>query len=225
LGGRQDVLTAVAHAVSRTPALDVIRVAIDGVDGAGKTYFADELADVLKALGRSVIRASVDGFHNPRAIRYRKGRTSPEGFFHDSYNYEQLKAALLDPLSPGGSGHYRVAVFDHRSDSPVHSPTQAAASGDILLFDGIFLHRPELRGYWDYSIFLDVRFALSIPRGAQRDDSSPDPAAASNERYVRGQELYLRSSEPKRFATVTINNDELLAPYIVERGHGAAGTG
>jgi uridine kinase len=222
LGGRQDVLTAVAHAVSRTPAPDVIRVAIDGVDGAGKTHFADELEDVLKALGRSVIRASVDGFHNPRAVRYRKGRTSPEGFFHDSYDYEQLKAALLDPLSPGGSGHYRVAVFDHRSDSPVHSPTQTAASGDILLFDGIFLHRPELRGYWDYSIFLDVRFAVSIPRGAQRDDSSPDPVAASNERYVRGQELYLRSSEPKRFATVTINNDELLAPYIVERGHGAA---
>lgn len=218
MGGREDVLAAVAQAVARESARGVVRVAIDGVDGAGKTYFADELAEALKALGRSVIRASVDGFHNPRAIRYRKGRSSPEGFFHDSYDYEQLRTALLDPLSPGGSGHYRVAVFDHRSDSPVHMPTQMAAPGDVLLLDGIFLHRPELRAYWDYSIFLDVRFAVSIPRGAQRDDSSPDPGAASNQRYVRGQELYLRSSEPKRFATVTINNDDLLAPYIVERG-------
>ena len=225
MGGRQDVLTAVAWAVSRLATQGVVRVAIDGVDGAGKTYFADELADALKALGRSVIRASVDGFHNSRAIRYQKGRNSPEGFFHDSYDYAQLKAVLLDPLGPGGNGRYRVAVFDHRSDSPIQAQTQTAAPGEILLLDGIFLHRPELRAYWDYSIFLDVRFAVSIPRGAHRDDSSPDPGAASNRRYVRGQELYLRSSEPKRFATIIVNNDNLLSPCIVERGHGGAGSG
>ncbi len=212
---RRGVLETVAGAVSRPPISRVTRVAIDGVDGAGKTHFADELGEVLRASGRSVIRASVDGFHNPRSIRYRLGRDSPEGFFHDSYDYEQLKAALLDPLSPGGSGHYRTAVFDHRSDRPVSAPNGAAAPGAILLLDGIFLHRPELRTYWDYSIFLEVAFAVSIPRGAQRGEASPDPRAASNQRYVRGQELYLRTCEPTRFATVTINNDDLLAPYIV----------
>lgn len=212
---RQEVLDTVARALSRPIAAGVTRVAIDGVDGAGKTYFADELAGVLGASGRSVIRASVDGFHNPRSIRYRRGRDSPEGFFEDSYDYAQLKAVLLDPLSPGGSGHYRAAVFDHRSDSPVSGPTRVASPGDILVLDGIFLHRPELRAYWDYSIFLEVAFAVSIPRGSQRGEGSPDPEAASNQRYVRGQELYLRSCEPARFATVTINNDDLLAPYIV----------
>jgi uridine kinase len=212
---RQEVLDTVARALSRPIAAGVTRVAIDGVDGAGKTHFADELAEVLGASGRSVIRASVDGFHNPRSIRYRLGRDSPEGFFEDSYDYAQLKAALLDPLSPRGSGHYRAAVFDHRSDSPVSAPSRVASPGDILVLDGIFLHRPELRAYWDYSIFLEVAFAVSIPRGAQRGEGSPDPEAASNQRYVRGQRLYLRSCEPERFATVTINNDDLLAPYIV----------
>lgn len=212
---RQDVLDTVARALSRPIAAGVTRVAIDGVDGAGKTHFADELAGVLGASGRSVIRASVDGFHNPRSIRYRLGRDSPEGFFEDSYDYAQLKAVLLDPLSPGGHGHYRAAVFDHRSDSPVSAPSRVASPGDILVLDGIFLHRPELRAYWDYSIFLEVAFAVSIPRGAQRGEGSPDPEAASNQRYVRGQELYLRSCEPARFATVTINNNDPLAPYIV----------
>jgi uridine kinase len=212
---RQEVLDTVARAVSRPLASDVTRVAIDGVDGAGKTHFADELAEVLRASGRSVIRASVDGFHNPRSLRYRQGRDSPEGFFEDSYDYEQLKAVLLDPLSPGGSGHYRAAAFDHRSDGPVSEGSRVASPGDILVFDGIFLHRPELRAYWDYSVFLEVAFAVSIPRGAQRGESSPDPEAASNRRYVRGQEIYLRTCEPARFATVTINNDDLFAPYIV----------
>jgi uridine kinase len=212
---RPEVLDTVACAVSRSIGSGVTRVAIDGVDGAGKTHFADELGDVLRAAGRSVIRASVDGFHNPRSIRYRQGRDSPEGFFEDSYDYAQLKAALLDPLSPGGSGHYRAAVFDHRSDGPVAEAGRVASPGDILVLDGIFLHRPELRAYWDYSVFLEVAFAVSIPRGAQRGEGSPDPEAASNQRYVRGQELYLRTCEPARFASVTINNDDLLAPYIV----------
>jgi uridine kinase len=212
---REDVLDVVARAVSRSIVSEVTRVAIDGVDGAGKTHFADELGNVLRASGRSVIRASVDGFHNPRSIRYRQGRDSPQGFFEDSYDYAQLKAVLLDPISPGGSGQYRDAAFDHRSDRPVSAPSRLASPGDILVFDGIFLHRPELRVYWDYSVFLAVAFAVSIPRGAQRDESSPDPEAVSNRRYVRGQELYLRTCEPARFATVTINNDDLLAPYIV----------
>ena len=212
---RQQLLRRVADAISHVPATGIVRVAIDGVDGAGKTCLADELAALLQASGRTTIRASVDGFHHPKDVRYREGRASPEGFFQDSYDYEQLKTVLLDPLSPGGSRRYKVVVFDHRSDAPVPAVEQVAAASDILLFDGIFLHRPELRNYWDYSIFLDVRFDVSIPRGALRDGGSSDPAAPHNQRYVLGQELYLRRCEPTRSATVVINNDELTAPYIV----------
>jgi uridine kinase len=69
-------------------------VAVDGVDGAGKTVFANSLARRLEVLGRPVIRAGIDGFHNPRSVRYRRGKDSPEGFFLDSFNYDSLKKDL-----------------------------------------------------------------------------------------------------------------------------------
>jgi uridine kinase len=207
-------LRDIGRSILQVSKKDIVRVAIDGVDGAGKTTFADELARVLEAMDRRVIRASVDGFHNSASIRYRRGRTSPEGFFADSYNYEQLRAALLDPLGPRGTKRYRTAVFDHRSDSPVSMPEKVADSGAILVFDGIFLHRPELRRYWDFSIFLDVGFDVSIPRGAQRGEGSADVDAPENRRYVEGQKIYLRDCEPRKFATVTVNNEDLAAPYI-----------
>jgi uridine kinase len=213
---RREVLQTLTAQIYRSPAGKVVRVAIDGVDGAGKTHLADELAPLLSACGRTTIRASVDGFHNPRALRYRKGRDSPEGFFQDSYDYDQLKAVLLDPLSPAGTGRYRVAMFDHRSDQPVQHPEQVASPGAILLLDGIFLHRPELRAYWDYSIFLQVAFRVSIPRGAQRGEGSPDPMSSANARYIRGQELYLSTCDPMSWATVVVNNDDLASPYFVE---------
>jgi len=212
---RQEILRTIADAILRLGTSRVVRVGIDGVDGAGKSIFGDELAQILADAGRPIIRASVDGFHNPRALRYRLGRLSPEGYFADSYDYEQLKAMLLDPLSPGGSGRYRRAVFDHRSDQPVSMPEAQAIPGAILVFDGIFLHRPELRGYWDHSVFLEVGATVSMARCAQRDGTSPDPHALDNRRYVEGQQLYLRECEPWCHATVVINNETLESPWIV----------
>jgi uridine kinase len=98
---------------------------------------------------------------------------------------------------------------------PVAAPERAAARGSILVFDGIFLHRPELRDYWDVSIFLEVAFAASVARCAQREGSSPDPEAAANRRYVEGQMLYLRTCDPRARASLTIDNNDLLAPFIV----------
>lgn len=212
---RPELIALVAERVLSCSSSAVTRFAIDGVDGAGKTTFADEIADLLNASSKPVIRASVDSFHNPRAVRYSLGQSSPQGFFSDSYDYPQLKTLLLDPLGPGGNLRYRKAAFDHRTDSVVMSPLERAQPSSILIFDGIFLHRPILRHYWDFSIFLHVDFAISIPRGALRGEGSPDPSAESNRRYVEGQRLYLSECRPMKVASMTINNNDLNDPFIV----------
>lgn len=213
---REELLKSVAGLIVRLPHKGVTKVAIDGVDGAGKTTFANELAPHIEALNRPVIRASVDGFHNKKEIRYHRGRTSPEGFFLDSYNYSLLRESLLDPLGSGGSGEYRMKAFDHLTDSSVQGDPSQALPNSILLLDGIFLHRPELLSYWDFSVFLDVDFSVSIPRGAQRGPGfgSPDPEAESNRRYVDGQKLYIDRCQPKKNATIVIDNNDLEAPRI-----------
>jgi hypothetical protein len=104
---RSCLLRRVAELVPTSTGKDCVRVGIDGVDGSGKTVFADELADVLKIRGRGVVQISVDDFHNVSAVRYRRGRSSPEGFWLDSFNYERLRADVLEPLGPGGSRRYR----------------------------------------------------------------------------------------------------------------------
>ncbi len=71
-----------------------ILVGIDGINASGKTFLADELAGELSKKSKAtkntksheenipeVIRASLDGFHQPLKIRYAKGENSPEGYF------------------------------------------------------------------------------------------------------------------------------------------------
>ena len=215
-GGRQQTLKAVADdIVELTDGFAL--VGVDGVDGAGKTVFADELADVLRASGRAVIRASVDGFHNPPSVRYARGRRSPAGFYLDSYDYDAVCRLLLDPLRAGGDRRIVRAIYDVDAEQPVDPAGELAPQEGVLIFDGIFLHREELRDYWDYSVFLDVDFSVSVPRVALRDSADPDPASEVNHRYVAGQRLYLHSCRPQHHASIVIDNTSLQEAPITGR--------
>jgi uridine kinase len=63
---REQLLQVIAAKIVGLPATSIARVAVDGVDGAGKTTFANELAACLTPSDRQIIRASVNAFHNPR---------------------------------------------------------------------------------------------------------------------------------------------------------------
>ena len=113
------------------------RVAVDGVDEAGKTVFADELKEYIEKQGRKVIRASIKGFHNPRRMRYERGKYDPEGYYLDSFNYRVLLDELLLPLGPRGSLNYRSAFFDYLRDKKMTNPSVKAPGDAVLLFDGV----------------------------------------------------------------------------------------
>ena len=175
---------------------------VDGIDGAGKTTFADSLKPWIEGLGRQAIRASVDGFHNQAAVRYSRGKASPQGYFLDSYNYDDLMHFLIEPFRKGEEV-VETARFDHRVDLP-HITREGVSPSAILIIDGIFLHRDELWTLWDYSFFLSVPFAVAYQRMALRDGCDPNPEAASNHRYYAGQLMYFEMCRPQERATLVI---------------------
>ena len=195
-----------------------VRIAVDGVDGAGKTTLADALTPLVVAKGRPVARASVDDFHNPRSVRYARGKYSPDGFYLDSYDYDSFHRLLLEPLSAEGSGRYAAKRFDLDNDRPFDLNLQQAAPTAALIVDGIFLHRPELRSCWDLSIFLTVDFDVSLPRGAARGPSfdAIDPTSPPHQRYVGGQKRYLAECTPEQQADIVIDYNDLQAPVILK---------
>ncbi len=189
-----------------------LRVGIDGVDAAGKTTLADRLARELESRHCPVLHASIDRFHNPREVRYHRGADSPEGYFYDSYDLAALRHDLLDPLGPGGSREVRLERFDFRSDTPVESTVQTVEPRTILLFDGIFLQRPELADCWDVSIFVQVSFATVLTRAVARDrDIIGNPQAVIDRytrRYIPAQRLYLEQYQPAQHANIVVYNDD-----------------
>ena len=215
---RLHVLYQLACRIASIKLSHPVRVAIDGVDAAGKTMLADELVAPIEKLGRIVIRGSIDGFHRPRIERYEQGADSPEGYYYDSFDHAALRAALLDPLGPGGSQHYRRAVFDLSSDSPVEESLRESPVDAVLLFDGVFLLRPELADCWDYAIFVAVDFEIAVARAVVRDiarGADKNIAARYRTRYVPGQRIYLQSVRPQEHANVVLENNDPSNPKLV----------
>lgn len=195
-------------------------VAIDGLDGAGKTVLAEELVE-LAAEGpsgsgddRPVASMSIDGFHHPRAVRYARGR-SPDSFFHDSYDYGAFVRSVVAPFREGAP--IVPAVWEVEADDEPAAPVRLELPDRcVLLVEGIFLHRPELRMHWDASVWVEVPFEVSVPRGNARSPGQYDsnPEAADNHRYVGGQRLYLAECTPWDRANWIIDNEDLQHPHL-----------
>ena len=200
---RSEVLAAVAGLV---PDGDGVRVAVDGRDGAGKTVFADELAEVLRGAGRPVVRASVDGFHRPRARRYAAGRTAGT-YWRDAFDYDRFVGSLLVPFAAGAP--VRTAVHDVRTDAALELPPVPVPAGAVLVVDGVFLHRDELAAYWDFSVYLQVDLAVSLERLVARD-GTPD----ADPRYVGAQRIYA-ACDPAGRAGLVVDNTDLAAPRVI----------
>ena len=215
---RSRCLEALAKLILRVERPHPVRVAIDGPDAAGKTILADELAALVERSGRPVIRASVDGFHRPRAQRVARGPESPEGYFRDSFDYPALKAVLLDPLGPGGDREFRRRVFDFRTDEPVEAPPETAPVNAVLLFDGVFLLRAELVAEWDFSVFVAVPFVETQRRAATRDaalfGSEEETLRRYAARYVPGQRRYFAEAQPHEKADVVVHNEDFDRPRL-----------
>jgi uridine kinase len=208
------VLDHVARRIPIPTNDECVRVGIDGPDASGKTFFADALAATLRERGRPVVRVSVDDFHHVRTKRYRLGRDSAEGFWLYAFDYDRLRRDVLDPLAPGGSRRYRPRAHDLATDAVLDPEPVTAPPGAVLVVDGLFLQRDELRAAFDVTVFLDVPFAVTARRMARRDGTGDDPDGPDLRRYVEAQRIYFAACDPHARATIVVDNTDHAAPRI-----------
>jgi len=211
----KDLIARLSERILSTKTPHPLRVAIDGMSTSGKTTLADALATTLinslHVQKRTVIRASIDGFHNPKEIRYKRGQNSPEGYYCDSFNNEAIIKNLLAPLGQNGNLKYKKAVFNFRTDSKVDSPTLVAEKDSILIMDGIFLMRPELKDHFDLKILLLVNEETVINRALNRDSflgSKKEILEKYTARYTPGEKLYFEDAKPTEKADIVIDNND-----------------
>ena len=197
-----------------------LRLAVDGRTASGKTTFADALGEALSR-HRSVLRASIDGFHRPRSVRHARGRDSALGYYEDARDYAMCRALLLDPLGPAGDGGIRLAAFNLATDRPIDAPAIDTSPTCALIVDGSFLQRAEFDGAFDATVTLRVPADVACRRAVARDRAAHGGADAADalyrRRYQAAWELYEAERTPEAGATFVVDNADPAAPHLVVR--------
>lgn len=195
------------------------RVGVSGITASGKTTFANELAEEIKKRGLPVTRASIDDFHNPRAVRYAKGKESARGYYEDAHDYTAFKERLLKPLGPNGNLKYETSSHNLKTDMPVHNEPLVATQNMILIVDGTFLLKKDVEYLFDYKIFVDTDFEIARKRGAKRETEAFGSYEKAKKmflnRYHAACKVYIDEHNPKICADVIFRNNNFDDPVVV----------
>ena len=176
-------------------------IAIAGAPGAGKSYFAERLHELLAEASAAVV--PMDGFHYDNAVLSardllpRKG--APETF--DFAGFE----ALLQRLRSGGED-VAVPLFDRAADLARAGASVVPAATRFVIVEGNYLLLDEapwdrLHGLFDWRIFLDVPRGELARRLVQRWVDHGLPQEAARERafgndMVNAERILGRRREP-----------------------------
>lgn len=212
---RRALLQELARLLPKPTGPDCVLIGIDGVDGVGKTWFANELAEVLRESRHSVIRISGDDFHHQRAHRYRRGEHSAIGFYEDGFDYARMARDVLVPLGKGGSRRYSARAHDLMTDAVLEPVWTTAPAGSTVVLEGLFLHRDDMETWWDCSLLLDAPFEITLARQATRSGLGHlDPHAPDVAKYINAQKLYFAQCTPHARADIVIDNSDHDRPRI-----------
>ena len=170
-------------------------VAVDGLDGSGKSRFAAALADALSADGRPASLLHVDDFRRPT-------------------DFSQL-------ASEAESALYYERYFDFGAVGDALSAwAQGPADGAVLVLEGVMLLRAPLPA-GAALIVLEVSAAEARRRILARDQAkgrTPEEISGRiDRRYFPAQARYRAACDPSRLADVVIDNEDWAHPRVLRR--------
>lgn len=190
------------------PAERSVLVAITGIDGCGKGYVAARLLEQLAAEGVRAATISVDGWLNLPHVRF--DRSNPaEHFYLHAIQFDEMLSQLVLPLRDRRSLRLE-ADYAEETSAAYRRHTYEFEELDVILLEGIYLLKRPFQAYYDLSIWIECGFETALERAIARAQEGLTPEAtveAYRNIYFPAQEIHLRRDDPRRAATLIVNND------------------
>jgi uridine kinase len=192
-------------------------IGINGIDASGKTQFTIKLEKFLTFHSVEVQVIHLDDFQNPKRIRY-VGSDEPLNYYQKSFDFNLLRKKLLQPIQQGQSLSFRMTHLDIITDTYSIEKIYKIGNDSVVILEGVFLFRPELIGFLDYKIFLDISFEEAKKRIIDRDviRFGNEVIEKIDRKYHPAQRKYLHECKPKEVADMVINNMDWSNPIITQ---------
>jgi uridine kinase len=169
-------------------------VAIDGGVGAGKSHLAKGIREKLGNV--SILRT--DHFFRP-PIDFRV-QPDPETAYRRYFPWTRMRDKALLPLLRGEAARYRR--YDWETDRP--NQWIVVPSNRIILVEGVFSSRPELRAFTDSAIFVDTPREERLRRMRARGHLARDPENSWLLPWMAVEDWYVSTVHPTEYAQLTL---------------------
>lgn len=176
-------------------------IAVSGFGGSGKTTFAHELATLL-------VDSKVIG-----ADDFIIDRLSARSEDWDGVDWMRLVNQILEPASMDNK-NLSWEPYDWATNSL--KPTQTITTPKYLIIEGIGLIRPELKKFFDTTVWLDVPLEDAIKRGSARDAGwGLDHDKPWKNLWGPNDKDYFEKYKPRKSADYVVNFSPIPVLYIM----------
>jgi uridine kinase len=152
-----------------------------------------------------------DEFH-PEGYRAGGGSAAfaPARYLEAGFDFAAFRRMVMAPAAPGGSGRLTLSLED---------PEQRAmlVRDGILVADGCFLAKPDLRDAWDFVIWLDVSIEMMVERAARSDVAWVGDEARVRRHYQtfwRETHALYEALGPRETANAIVDNEDASRPRL-----------
>jgi uridine kinase len=166
----------------RVPALII---GIDGHGGSGKSTFARTLQKLRPA---DIQVIEMDDFYLPSEAR-KNGDDSPLQIGGD-FDWQRLRDQVLLPLSRAENASYQRYDWDSDTLAEWHD----VKNDGIVIIEGIYSTREELRDFYDYTIWVDCSYETRLQRGIERDGEEARDKWVNE--WMPKEDIYVKTQKP-----------------------------
>lgn len=183
-------------------------VALSGIDASGKGTVARETAAALRSRGQRVALVGTDDWHTPAGARFAAADRARH-FYEHAFDFEEVFSRVVEPVR----FHRTLRLTVERPHPFGGRPRRLAYAWDdvdVVLLEGIFLFRRELRPRHDLAVWVDCAFETALERALHRNQeglSKPELRRDYAEIYFPAQRLHLERDDPRRAADAWFPND------------------
>ncbi len=202
------ILRAITRGRASLSDTNALLVAVSGIDAAGKTTVTNKLAFSLREDGLEVAMISLEKWHNPRR-RPISGPSPAVTYYQEAYRWPPLFERLLLPLKQNRQVTLKNALIEVAPEQ-FQTQTYEFHDVDIVLVDGIFLLKPQLRTYFDMAFWIDVSFMTALNRALKvkpRGVSISQYMTNFQKVYFPAQRLHIERDTPQDIANAVYPND------------------
>lgn len=194
-------------------------VGINGIDTSGKTYLSKIIEKELKILGYPVQVIHVDDFHNPIPIRF-SGKDQLDDYYNFSFDFEKLVDEILEPIKREHKLSKTLTHLNLATDKFEIEKLYEVSTNTIVILEGVFIFKDEIRKYLDYTIFIQISKREMNKRAFERDantiGSEESVMFDYENKYFPTQQKYLALFPPEVYANIIINNNDWNNPEIIK---------